>query len=78
MGIGLGLLAVDCTKLRGYVSRARLWMPGKPQQLLVGTGWGGKTTISVNLWTAKRTAYASVFSYRKHVQAVAREENSAP
>lgn len=52
LGIGLGLLAVDCTKLRGYVSRARLWMPGKPQQLLVGTG--GKRPHSLWIYGLQR------------------------
>lgn len=75
LGIGLGLLAVGCTRLRGYVSRARPWMPGKPQQL--GWGRGKKTTFSVNLWAAKISAYASVFSYWKHMKAIARKENSA-
>lgn len=75
----LGSLAAGCMGLRGYASRARSWMPGKPQQLLVEMGKKKKKKdhISVNLWTAKITAYASVFSYWKHMKAIARQENSA-
>ena len=36
-GDRLGSLAVDSLGLRGYGSRANSWMPGKPQQHLVGT-----------------------------------------
>lgn len=66
-GDRLGSLAVDSLGLRGYGSRANSWMPGKPQQHLVGTEKKKtkerETAFSVNLWMAKITAYASVFSY---------------